>query len=143
MQKAAEDQGGEIDSLTIRRLFDEHYLAVPEGWQLENYDLHRGDSGVSARVVAGGREFSGVAQGVLEAVVQAVSAHTGAAIEIGEYNEFAVEGGTHASALACIRADIDGRSFSAASLGEDTSSAMLQALLSVVGQFEQAARQAA
>lgn len=143
VQKAAEDQGGEIDSLTIRRLFDEHYLAVPEGWQLENYDLHRGDSGVSARVVAGGREFSGVAQGVLEAVVQAVSAHTGAAIEIGEYNEFAVEGGTHASALACIRADIDGRSFSAASLGEDTSSAMLQALLSVVGQFEQAARQAA
>ena len=143
VQKAAEDQGGEIDSLTIRRLFDEHYLAVPEGWQLENYDLHRGDSGVSARVVAGGREFSGVAQGVLEAVVQAVGAHTGAAIEIGEYNEFAVEGGTHASALACIRADIDGSSFSAASLGEDTSSAMLQALLSVVGQFEQAACQAA
>ena len=143
VQKAAEDQGGEIDSLTIRRLFDEHYLAVPEGWQLENYDLHRGDSGVSARVVAGGREFSGVAQGVLEAVVQAVSAHTGAAIEIGEYNEFAVEGGTHASALACIRADIDGSSFSDASLGEDTSSAMLQALLSVVGQFEQAACQAA
>ncbi len=143
VQKAAEDQGGEIDSLTIRRLFDEHYLAVPEGWQLENYDLHRGDSGISARVVAGGREFSGVAQGVLEAVVQAVSAETGAAIEIGEYNEFAVEGGTHASALACIRADINGRSFSAASLGEDTSSAMLQALLSVVGQFEQDARQAA
>ncbi|MBB3047805.1 2-isopropylmalate synthase [Litorivivens lipolytica] len=143
VQKAAEDQGGEIDSLTIRRLFDEHYLAVAEGWQLENYDLHRSDSGVSAKVIAGGCEFSGVAQGVLEAVVQAVSAQTGASIDIDEYNEFAVEWGTHASALACIRADIDGQSFSAASLGEDTTSAMLQALLSVVGQQQKVAQRAA
>lgn len=136
VQREAEDQGGEIDSLTIRRLFDEHYLAVPEGWLLQRYDLHRGDTGVSAIAsVSNGRNYQGLGKGVLEAIVQAVAAEVGQAIEIDEYNEFAVEAGTDANALACIRAMIGNRSYSAASLGEDTTSAMLQALFSVAGRY--------
>ena len=136
VQKEAEDQGGEIDSLTIRRLFDEHYLSVPDGWALQRYDLHRGDSGVSATAtLSSGRDYQGVSQGVLEAIVQAVSAELGETIDIDEYNEFAVEGGTNAQALACIRAVIAGQTYSAASLGEDTTSAMLQALFSVSGRY--------
>ncbi|MFT5575837.1 MAG: 2-isopropylmalate synthase [Bermanella sp.] len=134
VQKQAEDQGGEIDSLSIRRLFEEHYLAVPKGWTLKNYDLHRSDSGISATAsVSNGRDYQGVGQGVLEAIVQAVAAEQGVRIDIDEYNEFAVEAGTSANALACIRATIGGETTSAASLGEDTTSAMLQALFSVVG----------
>ncbi|WP_372809551.1 2-isopropylmalate synthase [Litorivivens sp.] len=136
VQKEAEDQGGEIDSLTIRRLFEEYYLAVPDGWQLQRYDLHRGDSGISATAtLSSGREYRGVSKGVLEAIVQAVTAELGQSIDIDEYNEFAVEGGTNANALACIRAVIDGQNYSAASLGEDTTSAMLQALFSIAGRY--------
>ncbi|HCS29481.1 MAG TPA: 2-isopropylmalate synthase [Spongiibacteraceae bacterium] len=140
VQKQAEDQGGEIDSLTIRRLFDEHYLAVPVGWALKHYDLHRGDGGVSASVsLDNGADYRGASQGALEAIVQAVSETLGVGIEIEEYNEFAVEAGTQANALACIRATLGGHTLSAASLGEDTTSAMLQAFFSVAGRYVQAA----
>ncbi len=136
VQKQAEDQGGEIDSLSIRRLFEEHYLAVPKGWALKHYDLHRSDSGISATAsISNGHDYQGVAQGVLEAIVQAIAAEQGVSIEIDEYNEFAVEAGTSANALACIRARLGDKSVSAASLGEDTTSAMLQALFSVVGRY--------
>ena len=135
VQKEAETNGGEIDSHTIHRLFEERYLAVAEGWQLSSYDLHRDENGVNA-VVQFGRpavELKGHGLGAVEAVVAALETRYGIGLAVEAYDEFALGEGTNANALACIRIVVDGQVQSSAALAEDTTSATLQALLSAVG----------
>jgi len=140
VQKEAEVSGGEIDSLSIRRLFDEYYLGVAPGWKLQSYDLHRDCDGVVAQVQVGGervetRMLQGHAQGAVEAVASALERCFGIAITVEAYDEFALGEGTAANALACIRVKVDGHVGSAAALAEDTTSATIQALLSAVARL--------
>ncbi|MFP5580317.1 MAG: 2-isopropylmalate synthase, partial [Acidimicrobiia bacterium] len=53
VQAASEASGGEIDSCSIHRLFEQHFLAVPEAMRLHTYQLQRDDHGVSALVETG------------------------------------------------------------------------------------------
>ncbi len=146
VQREAESGGGEVDPARIRALFDEHYLAVPAGWTLKRYDLHRGDDGVQVQVVLGhddGAEAAvssalrGDGQGAVEALVAALERRCGAAIVVENYEEFALGSGSDASALACLRIHADGAAYSAAAQAADTTSATLQALLSAVARWEQ------
>lgn len=135
VQKEAEGSGGEIDSFSIHKLFDRDYLQVPKGWRLQTYDLHRTEAGVNAQVEYGNGTRStlkGQGQGALEALAAALEARYDIKLSIEAYDEFALGEGTSANAMACIRVLIDGESFSAAALAEDTTSANLQALLSAV-----------
>lgn len=135
VQKEAEGSGGEIDSLSIHRLFERDYLQVPKGWRLRTYDLHRTDAGVQAQVELGDSDsaiLQGQGQGALEALAQALETRYGIRLSIEAYDEFALGEGTSANAMACMRVLIDGEFFSAAALAEDTTSANLQALLSAV-----------
>ena len=144
VQKQAESEGGEMDSFTIRRMFEAQYLDVPKGWKIQEYDIHRGkgsagDGLVEAQVVYGD-EFSsatvtGTGEGAMSAIANAIKAAAGFSIDIEDYNEYAIESGVGANALACIRATVEGEQVSAASLGVDTSEAMLQALMSVAGRY--------
>ncbi|WP_404362083.1 2-isopropylmalate synthase [Marinobacter sp.] len=138
VQREAETGGGEIDSLTIHRLFEERYLKVKPEWELRSYDLHRDNEGVYARV-SFGREvdlvnLEGRGLGAVEAVVAALESVRGIRVAVEAYDEFALGEGTNANALACIRLQVDGEPCSAAALAEDTTSATLQALLSAVSQ---------
>lgn len=137
VQRATESSGGEIDSHSIHRLFQQHFLAVPAGWSLGRYTLSRGDSGVAARVelatVDGGEVLEGRGQGAVEALADALSRRFQLAIEVEAYEEFAVAAGTGAEALACLRVKVNGVATSAAAMAPDTSAAVLQALLSAVG----------
>lgn len=143
VQQEAEQTGGEINSLEIHRLFEQHYLAVPQGWRLKSYDLHRTDDGVQAQAEFG--EGAGVAavrgqgQGAVEALAEALERRQGITLSVDAYEEFALGEGTNANALACIRLKIGGRSFTAGALAEDTTSATLQALLSAVGRHAELA----
>ncbi len=136
VQQEAETNGGEIDSHTIHRLFEERYLKVHPDWALRSYDLHRDDEGVRAEVVVGSDKASvtltGQGLGAVEAVSDALTARFGVTISVEAYDEFALGEGTKANALACIRLNANGRHCSAAALAEDTTSATLQALLSAV-----------
>jgi len=136
VQQEAETNGGEIDSHTIHRLFEERYLKVHPDWALRSYDLHRDDEGVRAEVVVGSDKASvtltGQGLGAVEAVSDALTARFGVTIAVEAYDEFALGEGTKANALACIRLNANGRHCSAAALAEDTTSATLQALLSAV-----------
>ena len=138
VQREAESNGGEIDSDTIHRLFDEHYLAVPRDWALRSYDLHRDEEGVRAEVAMGSEAapvtLEGRGLGAVEAVSDALKAQFGVAIAVEAYDEFALGEGTNANALACIRLTANGQHCSAAALAEDTTSATLQALFSAVAQ---------
>lgn len=141
VQREAEVNGGEIDSDTIHRLFNEHYLQVADRWRLQSYDLHRGDDGVQARVELGqGDTLQGHGLGAVEAVAAAIRQHYGVEIAVEAYDEFALSEGTSANAMACIRVLANGEHRSAAALAEDTTSATIQALLSAVsGLLAQAA----
>lgn len=138
VQREAETDGGEIDSHTIHRLFEERYLRILPDWTLRSYDLHRDDNGVRADVTIGDPaalvRLDGRGLGAVEAVSAALEARFGVAIAVEAYDEFALGEGTNANALACIRLTVDGQHCSAAALAEDTTSATLQALFSAVAQ---------
>lgn len=138
VQKAAESNGGEIDSMTIHSLFEQRYLKVHEDWALRAYDLHRDEQGVFAVVTFGSESaptrIEGRGLGAVEAVSAALEQRFGVTIAVEAYDEFALTEGTRANALACIRLNAGGKHCSAAALAEDTTSATLQALFSAVAQ---------
>jgi 2-isopropylmalate synthase len=138
VQREAETNGGEIDSDTVHRLFEERYLKVPEDWALRSYNLHRDEEGVQAEVSMGTDAapvaLEGRGLGAVEAVSDALKKQFGVAVAVEAYDEFALGEGTNANALACIRLTANGQHCSAAALAEDTTSATLQALFSAVAQ---------
>ncbi len=138
VQREAETNGGEIDSLTIHRLFEDRYLKVNKAWELRSYDLHRDDRGVNATVTLGTEgsptTITGHGLGAVEAVSEALESIFDIKIAVEAYDEFALSEGTTANALACIRVTANGEHCSAAALAEDTTSATLQALFSAVAQ---------
>ncbi len=138
VQREAEAEGGEIDSLTIHRLFEDRYLKIHPAWLLNTYDLHRDTDGVQARVSFGSgaleQTLSGRGLGAVEALAAALEKRFGIKLAVEAYDEFALGEGTDANALACIRLLVDGEVCSAAALAEDTTSGTLQALLSAVAQ---------
>jgi 2-isopropylmalate synthase len=138
VQREAETNGGEIDSMTIHRLFESRYLKVSKAWELRSYDLHRDDNGVNATVAIGPEEspttIRGHGLGAVEAVSAALETLFGVSIAVEAYDEFALSEGTNAKALACIRVTTNDEHCSAAALAEDTTSATLQALFSAVSQ---------
>ncbi|MDI9245664.1 2-isopropylmalate synthase [Marinobacter sp. CHS3-4] len=139
VQREAETNGGEIDSLTIHRLFETRYLKVDKAWELRSYDLHRDDNGVNATVSIGPENdptrISGHGLGAVEAVSAALERLFDVSIAVEAYDEFALSEGTNANALACIRVTVSGEHCSAAALAEDTTSATLQALFNAISQI--------
>lgn len=138
VQREAETNGGEIDSLTIHRLFEDRYLKVRDDWELRSYDLHRDAEGVRADVTLGRASapvsLQGQGLGAVEAVSDALERQFDISIAVEAYDEFALGEGTNANALACIRLMVNQTHCSAAALAEDTTSATLQALFSAVAQ---------
>lgn len=145
VQKAAEVSGDEVDSDAVHGLFNSEYLAIPEGWRLHTYDLHRTDEGVEAQVNYGddGQDalLQGYGQGAVEALAQALEQKFDLTLKVDAYDEFALSEGTNAKALACIKVLVGTVPVTAAALAEDTSTATLQALLSAVGRYRRASRE--
>lgn len=143
VQRAAETSGGEIDSHSIHQLFEREYLAIPNGWQLQSYDLHKSDEGVHAQVEFGEDNvvtaLQGFSQGAVEALADALQARYQITLSVESYDEFALGEGTTANALACVQVMVDGTLHTAAAMAEDTTTAILQALLSAVGRYQQEA----
>jgi 2-isopropylmalate synthase len=142
VQAASEASGGEIDSYSIHRLFEQYFLAVPEAMRLHTYQLQRDDNGVSAIVETGnGDTLTGRGEGAVEALIEALSRRMGVRIEVDSYEEFAVDSGTKAQAMACIRLNVAGKQHSAAAQAQDTTTAVLQAVLGAAARHTTAARQ--
>jgi 2-isopropylmalate synthase len=150
VQIKADETGEEISSRQIAALFDKDFLAVPDGWRLQGYDLHSEAQHTHGRfrLASNGGEvqLSGDGQGLIEALVDAVSRRFGVAISVVEFDEHAMAPGTEAKALASVTIEAGGRQASACFIHEDTSLASLQAVLSATGRAIAAAadlRQAA
>jgi 2-isopropylmalate synthase len=137
VQLQADSTGEEISSRQIAALFEKEFLAIPDGWRLQGYDLHSEAQRTHGRfrLSTGGAEMqlSGEGQGLIEALVDAVSRRFGTAISVVEFDEHAMSPGTAAKALASVTIEASGRQASACCIDEDTSLASLQAVLSAVG----------
>jgi 2-isopropylmalate synthase len=137
VQARADETGEEISSRQIRALFEAEFLSIPEGWRLQGYDLHSEAQRTHGkfRLGSGAAEstLAGEGQGLIEALVDAVSRRFGVAVAVVEFDEHAMSPGTEAKALASVTVEVAGRQASACSIDEDTSFATLQATLSAVG----------
>ncbi|HLF11413.1 MAG TPA: 2-isopropylmalate synthase [Gammaproteobacteria bacterium] len=137
VQTEADSSGEEISSKKVLALFESEFLSVPEGWQLQGYDLHSETQRTHGRfrLSRSGAEMTlnGEGQGLIEALVDAVSRRFGVAVSVIDFDEHAMSPGTEAKALASVTVEAGGRRATACCIDEDTSLATLQATLSAVG----------
>ncbi|MBQ0782821.1 MAG: 2-isopropylmalate synthase [Amphritea sp.] len=129
VQGAAEQSGIEVSPTNIKRLFEEHFVSVVPQWQLHDYDLHAEDQHVSARFKIGEQHITGEGAGALEALCAALTTGYQCQIEVIQFDQHAISGGTDANAQACIAVQINGDEYCAVAVAEDTSAAALQAML--------------
>jgi len=87
------------------------------------------------RVVHDGvkQALDGTGQGLIEALVDAVSKHFNVTVAVKDFDEHAMTPGTEAKAIASIMLEVDGETVTACCIDEDSSRATLQATLSAVG----------
>jgi 2-isopropylmalate synthase len=148
VQNQADATGEEISSRQIATLFDKEFVAIPDGWRLEGYDLHSEAQRTHGkfRLAKSGAELvlTGDGQGLIEALIDAVNRRFGVNVAVVEFDEHALSSGTEAKALASVTVEAGGRQASACCIHEDTSLASLQATLSAIGRAlaAQALRQA-
>ncbi|NVK32023.1 MAG: 2-isopropylmalate synthase [Gammaproteobacteria bacterium] len=137
VQREAEVDGGEINGMRIRRLFDTEYLNTPDNWNINAFDLHTGESGAKAKVTFGSEaqrtEIEGVGNGAIDATASALQNHLNVEITVESFDEFSLGGDSQANAMACIAITFNGHKQSAVALGSDTTSVAVQALLNAVG----------
>jgi 2-isopropylmalate synthase len=137
VQAKADATGVEITSRQIAGLFETEFLAVPEGWRLLGYELRSEAQRAHGRfrLAKAGAELAlaGEGQGLIEALMDAVSRRFGTGVSVVEFDEHALTSGTDAKALASVTVEVGGRQASACCIDEDTSFASLQATLSAVG----------
>jgi 2-isopropylmalate synthase len=136
VQVEAEVTGAEVNSRTVRALFERFYLEVPVEWRLVGYRMHRQGGQVEIDVQL---EQSGVVQrltargdGVVSALVSALERRYGVALEVVEFDEHALEHSTGARALAAVAITVNGARVAGAAIAEDSAGAAVQALLTAL-----------
>jgi len=129
VQAEAEVQGIEVSSSTINSLYEKHFVAVEQQWQLNNYELHTEGNQVSAQFQIGETEFTGTGVGALEALCNALASQYQCLITVKHFDEHAIESSSDSKALAAIIIEVDGIESPAVATKEDTSAAALQAML--------------
>jgi 2-isopropylmalate synthase len=137
VQREADATGEEISSRHIHALFQKEFIAIPEGWGLQGYDVSSEAQRTHGkfRLTKGGADLvlSGDGQGLIESLIDAVNRRFGTAVTVVEFDEHAMSAGTEAKALASVTVEISGQQASACCIHEDTSLASLQATLSAIG----------
>jgi 2-isopropylmalate synthase len=133
VQAEAERTGGEVEGGAIRRLFDASYVGVPAGWKVGDYDIRRDGDRVRIAATVDGVTLAGEGHGAVEALMDALQRTRGVHAVVESFDEYALGSGTAASAMACVRVRIGEETGVGVALGEDTTSATLQAVLSAVG----------
>ena len=142
VQGEAESDGGEINGARIHQLFNQHYLAIREGWKLQSYDLNRSADVVEAKITVGGhgkpaRILAARGTGAVSALVDALAAEAGVDIRVEAFDEFSLGDNTASNAMACVRMQVGNNMVSAAALADDTTSAAIQAVLNAVADVVQ------
>jgi 2-isopropylmalate synthase len=134
VQKASEQQGGEMSPAIIHALFKECFIADREPVSLTGYQLDRsgGHDAINAHIIDRGAKVTmhGEGEGALSAFVDGLMKHGKSKIAVVDYSEHAIGTGTNAEAVAYVQLNIDGQRVSGVALDHDTVSASMKAVLS-------------
>jgi 2-isopropylmalate synthase len=136
VQAEAEATGAEVNSRTVRDLFERVYLDASPEWQLRGYRLNRQGpqveidvqltrDGVVQRLTARG-------DGVVAALISALERRFSAKIEVVEFDEHALEHSTGSRALAAVALVVNGVRITGAAIAEDSAGAAVQAVLTAL-----------
>jgi len=147
VQKASEEQSGEVDSATIHRIFAANFIADGGPHTLNGYRIDRtgGRDQIEVRMASGNVEqvIHGDGEGAISAFVDAWSKHSGQQINVLDYSEHAIGAGTNAEAAAYVQLNVDGRRVGGAAMDHDTVSASLGAVLAALNRVAASTNRAA
>ncbi|MCQ2531459.1 MAG: 2-isopropylmalate synthase [Saccharofermentans sp.] len=127
----------ELMPIQVFELFDDNYINVYVPYCLVNFREHsigKKNSEVTAIISHNGvdEEISGVGKGLLDAFVNAFTAHTGIKFSINMYNEHAMKSGTDSAAITYIeiKRESDGKVFLGAGVSSSVTKSSVRAIIS-------------
>jgi 2-isopropylmalate synthase len=135
VQKASEDNPGEVDGEAIYKLFTDHFVMDQTPIRLDAYRLDRASHDtIEADIFIEGQKqtIKGEGEGAISAFVDAWSRYSGQSLNVVDYSEHAIGEGTDAEAAAYVQINVDGIRVSGVSFNTDTVSASLNGVLSAV-----------
>jgi 2-isopropylmalate synthase len=135
VQAITDQRGGELTSAELLAVFEEHYLAHTEPYELGPYTHSSGsEDTIAATVVADGvqREVAGTGNGPIAALVDAFASEFGVTIDVRAYHEHALAAASDASAVAYVEADVDGSLAWGVGLHTSVATASLRAVVNAV-----------
>jgi len=140
VQQETEKTAAEMLPEEVLNLFTKSYLKPESLLQVEGYTAGKKTAGqeITEFVVShSGHPLNLQAQGVgiLDCFVSALSKHFAFAINIMEYNEQTLQPDNAAQAIAFVRLDIEGHSFSGVAQHKDIVMASLNAILQAVSKY--------
>jgi 2-isopropylmalate synthase len=114
----------------------QHFVTTDAPLALASYRLDRseGQDTLEAEIVHGAlrQTIQGGGQGAIEALVDAWQRGFGHRVNIVDYSEHAIGGGTDAEAVAYVQINVDGQRTAGAAFDRDTVSAAMRAVLSAL-----------
>jgi len=131
VQRESEREGGELAPKAIRELFEREYVGRQRA-RLSDYRLSRAGERVRVQADIGGALLEGDGQGAVEALLDALARTYQVKGTVECFDEFALESGTDARAMACIKLRAGDKVGVGVSFAKDTTSATLQAVLNAV-----------
>jgi 2-isopropylmalate synthase len=138
VQEHAEATGGEVQAEAVRRLFDDAYVRASGRYVLGDYVIERSGDQVRIEVDLGGAAHEGRGRGALVALCDALARGAdGAHGTIEAFDEYALTGGTTATAMACVQVQDGERVAFGVAFAEDATRATLQAVLTAFGKATQ------
>ncbi|WP_462322583.1 alpha-isopropylmalate synthase regulatory domain-containing protein, partial [Halochromatium sp.] len=135
VQHVSEEQGGIIDAVQIKQLFEAQFICDQAPHRLGSYRLSRnGHDRIEATVIADGQEhrISGEGDGAIAAFANAWSQAFGQRIDVLDYREHAIGAGTDAEAAAYVQLQRHGQPVAGVAIDRDTVSASLKAVISAL-----------
>jgi 2-isopropylmalate synthase len=131
VQRESEREGGELAPAAIRELFDREYVRRQRA-RLSDYRLTRDGDRVQLRADIDGALLDGDGQGAVEALLDALTRAYQVKGAVECFDEFALESGTDAQAMACVKLRTGDKVGVGVSFAKDTTSATLQAVLNAL-----------
>jgi 2-isopropylmalate synthase len=100
---------------------------------LSDYRVHRNGKRVRVEADVGGSTLAGEGEGAVEALLDALAERHGIRGVIEAFDEFALESGTGAQAMACVKLRAGDEVGVGVAFAKDTTSGALQAVLNALG----------
>ena len=139
VQRASEQQAGEVTSKDIHRLFMEHFVHDEGPYTLLGYRLDRDENGlIEVHISEYGNKLllTGEGEGAISAFADAWMRFSNQQLNIVDFQEHAIGEGTDAEAVAYVQINIGGVRVAGAAFDRDTVSASLKSLLSALNQAQ-------